>query len=346
MFGGIKVSYFYKLFFSLVFTASFLYADISGDISEILKSSRKDFIAGNVMVGIMNAKNGKILSINVEDENGTQNRAVFLNYAYEPGAVMMPITVSIAIDEGVVDIDTKLKSYETAVMPIDKNRWIKDRATIDPLNIQNLLIYSSNIGLAQIALKTSAKGIHDGLEKFGFSKKSGIDVKIDNKGSLKSLKLLGQKVDRVATSIGYGMSATPLQLMRAYSAFLNKGELLTPYLNEKKSQKNQRAISEKTAKEIKDILIKAVKEGRGSNAAVKGLRVGGMGGIAQIAIGGSYTKSYNSSFYGFVEDDKNNSYIIGVVVVDAQRDKSASKTATVVFKKIVKVLQKHSILSL
>ena len=346
MYGCKKRVCFLKLLFPLVLVVSSLYADLSGEIAGVLKHSREDFQAAKIMIGIMDAKTGKILTVNIEDKNGTENDATFFNYTYEPGAVIMPFALSIALDKGVVDINTHLKEYDSAAMPIDEGRWIKDSVKISPMTLSNILSYSSNIGAAQIALKTSAKTLKKGLESFGFSQKSGIDVDMEAKGYVKESKVLEQKVNRVAISIGYGILATPIQLMKAYSVFVNEGDMLTPYLHTKKEQKRKRVVSKLTAKEIKGMLLDVVEKGTGVKASVKGLKIGGKTGTAQIAIEGSYTKSYNSSFYGFVEDNRGDSYVIGVLIVDAKRDKLASDCATLVFKEIVDTLKSQNMLSL
>ena len=75
-------------------------------------------------------------------------------------------------------------------------------------------------------------------------------------------------------------------------------------------------ISKETAAEMKRMLIKTVQEGTGRSARIEGLEIGGKTGTAQIAGGTGYLKKYISSFVGFVNDDKGNSYTIGVTVIN------------------------------
>ena len=98
-------------------------------------------------------------------------------------------------------------------------------------------------------------------------------------------------------------------------------------------------IKEKTAKEMRKLLIEAVKKGTGKNAQVKGMLIGGKTGTAHIADKKlkRYTNNYNATFIGFA-NGKGHRYTIGVLVIDPKVGKLASKTAVNVFKDVVNSL--------
>jgi len=110
----------------------------------------------------------------------------------------------------------------------------------------------------------------------------------------------------------------------------------------------EQVISKETAAEMKRMLIKTVQEGTGRSARIEGLEIGGKTGTAQIAGGTGYLKKYISSFVGFVNDDKGNSYTIGVTVINPNPIRPhyyAAQSAVPVFKEIIQNLIKLNYLS-
>jgi cell division protein FtsI (penicillin-binding protein 3) len=90
-----------------------------------------------------------------------------------------------------------------------------------------------------------------------------------------------------------------------------------------------------TALRMKNILKKVVEKGTGTGTKLDGLEIGGKTGTAHIAKGGSYARSFNSSFFGFANDHNSSNYTIGVLVVEPKKAHVASMTAVPVFKQIV-----------
>jgi len=145
------------------------------------------------------------------------------------------------------------------------------------------------------------------------------------------------------------MMASFVQLWKAYSAFNNNGIAVTPkiaaYLQDeygkryfpKRSAGDLKVISKKTADQMKRILKKVVTEGTGKAALYPGLEVGGKTGTAHIVEHRKYIDKYNSSFFGFVNDNKGNSYTIGVLAIKLNKKHMhfASQSAVPTFKKIV-----------
>lgn len=157
------------------------------------------------------------------------------------------------------------------------------------------------------------------------------------------------------------MTATFIQLLKAYSIFNNDGQMITPrivnYLTHDGNKykpyedKPEKIVSKETADSMKKMLIKTVTDGTGKSAKIDGLEIGGKTGTAQIARGGKYLKKYISSFFGFVNDDKGNSYTIGVTVINPISTGThwyyyyASWSAVPVFKEIVQNLVKLNYLT-
>ena len=317
----------------------------------------KELNAKEVMVAIMESSTGKIRAMatsNRYNPSHIQQKDIpFLNphfteYLYEAGSVLKPISLSIALEKGLVTPNSWFKTYH-GKYKIGRHT-ITDDHKYDSLSASDIIVHSSNIGISQIALRLTGKEFHDGLVNFGFTKKSGIDLSRELGGSIRPIYLLNSEIYRANSSYGYGMTTTFMQLLKAYSSFNNYGKAVTPqivdYLKDSYGKKHYlkkeslRIVSKKTAKQLNKILQEVVNKGTGVKAQVKGLIIGGKTGTAHIAEGGRYIRQYHSSFFGFANDDYGNRYTIGALVIRAKayRKYFASLSAVPTFKKVVKIL--------
>lgn len=195
------------------------------------------------------------------------------------------------------------------------------------------------------------------MKKFGFLNKTGVELPYERIGIFPSLNQLSafenqgkDNVFKATVSYGQGMTATFIQLLKAYTVFNNNGEIVTPRLTNYNKITSEKIITKSTSNKIKDLLIKTVEEGTGSNTYIKGLEIGGKTGTAQIAQNGYYQKKYISSFFGFA-NDKDKSYTIGVTVFNPNSKGEkyyqyyASQSAVPVFKEVVNILLKLNYLN-
>ncbi|MFA9374049.1 MAG: peptidoglycan D,D-transpeptidase FtsI family protein [Poseidonibacter sp.] len=346
----------------------------------ILDIYKKKLNADEIIISIMESKTGKILSLASSNRFNPQRilqkdipslNVKAVEYLFEPGSIIKPISIALAMDKNRIKKDELFFAYNFNKSTNKKGEYPKGKYKIGKhtikddhrfkknyLTIDDIVIYSSNIGTLQIAQRLNAVEFLEGMNKFGFSKKTKIDLLYEKTGRLPSLKQfsVGEKdnldnVYKATVSYGHGMTATFIQMLKAYSVFNNDGFIVTPKLvNTKDKQTNtlekkEQIISYKTANEIKQLLIKTVNEGTGKSAKINGLEIGGKTGTAQIAKRGKYTKSYISSFFGFVNDG-NKSYTIGVTVINPNSKGKywyqyyASYSAVPVFKEIVNNLVK------
>ena len=355
----------------------------------ILDMYKKKLEADEVIVSIMESKTGKILSLassnRFNPEKIYQKDIPSLNvnaieYQFEPGSIVKPVAIALVMDKGRIKknellfaYNTKGKANKKGEFPRGKyklDRWtIKDdhRFKKHYLTLDDIVIFSSNIGTLQYAQRLSGPEFYEGMKRFGFTRKTGIDLPYEKKGVMPKVwqfaandKKKEDNVFKATVSYGQGMTSTFMQLMKAYSVFENNGIAVTPkilsYIDidgdkyKEDSLKNERVISKKTAKEIKRLLIKTVEKGTGKAAKIDGLTIGGKTGTAQIARRGKYLKKYISSFFGFVNDGEK-SYTIGVTVINpVSTGKNwyyyyASWSAVPVFKEIVNNLMKLNYLT-
>ncbi len=355
----------------------------------ILDMYKKKLSADEIIISIMDNRTGKILSLassnrfnpeQIQQKDIPSLNVNAIEYQFEPGSIMKPITIALVMDKNRIKKNELLFAYNKNGKPNAKGEYprgqyklgrftIKDDHKFKKhyLTLDDIVIFSSNIGTLQYAQRLSGPEFYEGMKRFGFTRETGIDLPYEKKGVMPKIwqfsandKKKKDNVYKATVSYGQGMTATFMQMLKAYSVFNNDGKAITPRIlshikiNEDKYEEdsldNKRIITKKTAREIKRLLIKTVNEGTGRAAKIEGLEIGGKTGTAQIARGGKYLKKYISSFFGFVNDGEN-SYTIGVTVLNPNSKGKywyyyyASWSAVPVFKEMINNLVKLNYLT-
>ena len=324
-------------------------------IENILDKTKQKLKAKEVIAGVMNSRTGQILALATSNRYNPSHilKKQYKNlnvtadeYAYEPGSVMKPFIFSLLLEE------KKVNPYELVRIYGGKYKigkyTIRDSEKFQWLSAEDVIVYSSNVGISQLAQRLKYDDYYFGLKKFGFSKKTGIDLPYEHKGVIPKLYDLKSAIYKATTAYGYGIEVTFMQLLKAYNVFNDNGREIRPsianyYQNASgdkvllRAQNYQQIIPISVAKRVQQILIKTVNQGTGKAAKIKGLQIGGKTGTAHISLNGHYTNSYNSSFYGFANDATHH-YTIGVLVREPTKNYYyyAALTAVPIFKKIVK----------
>jgi len=325
-------------------------------VEKVLDAAKENLRAKEIMSIIIRSDTGEIIAFatsNRRNINSIKTEDIpFLNinaveHVYEPGSVMKPIVYAILLRENKIDPKESVKVHG-GVYKIGEYT-ITDEIKKDWITAEDVLTYSSNIGMAQLAQRLDGMSYYKGLVDFGLGKKTEIDLSRESAGTIRSSQDLNNKIYKATISYGYGLNVNFLQLVQAFNVFNNNGTFVSPkiasYIVEKSGKKHKienepprTVLAEETAESIKKTLIRVIYEGSGKKALVEGLEIGGKTGTARIASQGSYDKVYNSSFIGFVNDKENNKYTIGVLVVEpdvANRRYYGSQSAAPIFKEIV-----------
>jgi len=289
---------------------------------EAVMQERKAASASAVM---MDPYTGEILAMaslpNYDLNNPGQNnpeirRNRTITDIYEPGSTYKIITGVAALEEDIVNTETK---FDCSAGFIEVGgRKIKDAHRHGVLTFKEVIQKSSNVGTIKIALKLGKEKVYEYSRLFGFGQKTNIDLAGEVSGILRNHnRWSGMSIGSIA--IGQEVGATPLQVVRAYSVIANGGYLVRPHiLKEIRSPDNQLVlktdierkmiISEKTTEVFKDILKTVTEEGgTAKEAAIDGNHVAGKTGTAQVIdpITKKYSKEkYISSFVGFVPAEK------------------------------------------
>jgi len=324
-------------------------------VEQLLFTHREKLGAKEIMAAVMDSKTGNILTIassrrftpgKIKDADALTISAI--RYIYEPGSVMKPIIYALLLEDKKINKDDIIKTYNGRFLLGKK--VITDEHRYPYLSAENVIVHSSNIGMAQISQRLDPLNYFQGLRSFGFGRKTGIDLTYELEGSIPNIHQLKNSVYRATASYGYGIKVNFFHILQAYNIFNNEGLLIQPSIGEfiqSPSHKQeifhkepQRVLSKKTALALQKVLFKTVQEGTGKNAITEGIMIGGKTGTAQISVRGKYEEIYNNSFFGFANDGSHK-YTIGVTVIEPDPDgigHYASQSATPVFKDIVDCL--------
>lgn len=345
-------------------------SEIQHELEKELDNVTMDFDADQAFGVILEPQTGEVVAMGMSP-GFDANRALKTNVekrrnrsvtdTFEPGSVIKALAVAAALEEGLIQPNTRINT-ENGRMKVG-DRWIREadeRHRWQSLTVSEVLAYSSNVGTTKIALDLGDKRLRKYMEQFGFGRKSGIELPGEARGALLPLPWRDHLLSNV--SFGQGMTATPLQVAAAYAAIANGGIWREPTLvrgqresgadrmvslceGKKDSTKifcqreEARVVIRPETSQAMRLLLAGVtgRGGTGLNARVEGFPVAGKTGTAQkVAPGGRgyMTGAYISSFAGFLpaNDPK---YVI-YIVVDHPKNRSyyGSQVAAPVFSRM------------
>ena len=240
-------------------------------------------------------RTGEILALanitrNTDDEIITAgaNRAVI--DVFEPGSVNKVITISAALEEGLVEPDSRrLVPWRYQV---SDHEFSDDHAhPTEEMTVTDILAQSSNVGTIMLGEQLGKERIDAYLRKFGFGSRTELDFPNESPG------ILLPPQDWSGTSIGsipigQGIAVTAMQMLSAYNVIANDGVYIEPRVvaatvdgdgarNEIPPAPGRRVVSATTAQQVRDMLVEAVENGTGRRATVPGYSVGGKTGTAR-----------------------------------------------------------------
>lgn len=235
-------------------------------------------------------------------------RSRTLTDCFEPGSILKPIVAAIALDAGVVNTTEKIFCEEGLYSGKGFGRIREYRNPFGNLTMREILIKSSNIGMAKIGQRLGKKRLYEGLKLFGFGEKTGIELPGEIPGLFRPLhKWDGYSVTRIP--FGHEISVTAMQLVRAYCILANGGRLISPFLVRAVVNSNGKVTELKRPPPPVGYLVKpqiakwvigeamasVVNEGTGKRAQLDDWQVFGKTGTANIA--NSDSKGYSNSYY-------------------------------------------------
>ena len=256
-------------------------------------------------------------AVNYQDYDiETLNRNLPIWATYEPGSTFKIITLSAALNEGLVDLDNDTFYDSGSVKVANAKIRCWKAGGHGAQTFLQVVENSCNPGFVELGNRLDKEKLFDYIDKFGFGKKTGIDLNGEAEGIIFDLDKVGP-VELATTAFGQGVSVTPIQQITAVSAAINGGTLYKPYIvkslndpetnsviKENTPTKVRRVISKETSSEVRRALESVVTNGSGRSAYIEGYRVGGKTGTAQKVENGQYlVGNYILSFIGFLPAD-------------------------------------------
>jgi cell division protein FtsI (penicillin-binding protein 3) len=287
---------------------------------------RTNSTGGDVL--ILDPRDGAVLAIAGIRNGKAAYTGNGLTEAFEPGSVMKPFIVARLLDLKRVSPDQIFNTYN--------GKWklgskvYEDTHEAEQMTLRDIVRFSSNIGTVQASLKLSDGEEFEALRDFGFGVPTGVSYPSESRGNVKRPPY--SQLDHAQMSIGYAMSATPLQIASAYAAIANGGELLEPSLvREVRDAEGKlvhrhsrtvvrRVISPEVSELMRDMLKSVVDSGTSTAADMQQFDVGGKSGTARRVRDngrGYELGKYNSSFAGMFPVEKPQ-YVIVARLIDPQ----------------------------
>ena len=280
--------------------------------------------AKRVSVILMNPQNGEIYAL-VSLPEYDLNEPFVLTKAYdsyEPGSTFKIITATAALEERKVTLQDSFFCPGFKIVEDRKIRCHKTQGHGSETFKQGVM-NSCNPVFMEIGARVGAKDMLRYYHKLGLYERTGVDLPGEANSIMHKLDKIGA-VELATMSFGQSIQITPLQLMRAVSAGINGGRLVTPHfalekknpvtkeITEYEYKEKAGAVSKETSQTLREVLEAVVAEGTGKNGQVEGYRVGGKTATSEKLPRRS--GKYISSFLGFAP--ANHPKILGLVLID------------------------------
>jgi cell division protein FtsI (penicillin-binding protein 3) len=230
---------------------------------------------------------------------------------FEPGSVFKVITLSAALETTPLTPDSIINCGGGTMKLMGRVIHDAPGDRFASLSMADVLAHSSNIGAINIGLRVGKDNMYEYVRRFGFGRKTGIDLPGESSGMLRR-KQNWEATSLASVAMGHEVGATSIQLAQAGAIVANGGLMVKPRIVNSRQkpgaaaeilpqEKPQRIIAPETAIKMRQMMEGVVLHGTGRKAILHGYTSGGKTGSAQIYDfkTRTYTHAYNASFVGF-----------------------------------------------
>ncbi|MBT3306606.1 MAG: penicillin-binding protein 2, partial [Alphaproteobacteria bacterium] len=271
-----------------------------------LSAAMQEFRAIGAAGLVLDANSGEVVSLvslpdfdaNIPGSAGGEtafNRAT--KGVYEMGSTFKLFTAAMALDSGTVDFNGGYDASEPIKVSRftirdfhGKNRW---------LSVPEIIMYSSNIGAAKMALDVGSKAQRSYLGQFGLLTPASVELPEVGRPLMPAR---WREINTMTISYGHGIAVSPLQMASGVASLVNGGLYVPPTMLKRdagEAIESKRVISQQTSEQVRNLMRLVVSKGTGSKAAVKGYGVGGKTGTAdKLSVRGYRKNATISSFVG------------------------------------------------
>ncbi len=321
---------------------------------ELLKGVKESGAKGGKVL-VISVRTGEILAMSSyptfnpnekksSDTSGMKNRVI--SDIYEPGSTYKLITAAGSLEENLFNRNSVINT-ENGEYVLAKDLVIRDVHGSPSMTLEEVIINSSNVGIAKISERLGKEKFYKYSRSFGLGTFSGIEIMGENKGLLKHPSDFKTGTLQFC-SMGYQIMTNVLQISLAYASIANNGLLMKPLIVKKcispEGQilwKNEpltlrQTVSEKTAKILNEFFVGVINNGTGTAAELETVSAAGKTGTTQILTKGGYSKTaHNGSFIGYFPSDSP-SLLVAVYMDELVNtgDFYGGKVAAPVFKRI------------
>lgn len=245
------------------------------------------------------------------------------NGTFELGSTFKTITIAAALDSGAVAIDDMIDAREG----VRFGRFLLDHGRHEIMSVSDVFRYSDNIGTIRIMEQMGKDRLRAFLGAAGFDQRSQIELP---ERAAPRVPESFSDVAAATASYGYGFAATPLHMLTAVAALMNKGKLVPPTLfrrSEAEAEQLARPIvGERTSEEMMYLfrMNALLGSGRNMDAEATGYRTGGKTGTAEKTINGRYSKTKNVTVFTSAFPMENPRYAMLVMLDEAQAENTRS----------------------
>ena len=234
---------------------------------------------------------------NMSDLLNKQWRSKAINDTYEPGSTFKTLTLAMALEENVVDLNTGFYCSGSVKIEGETINCSKRAPGHGQQNLTQAFANSCNPAFINIGLRIGNDKFYQYMLDFGLTEKTGIDTTGEASGFVNS-EIKYSTLALACYAFGQNFNVTPIALLAAQCACVNGGYLYTPYLVEEITDQDgnvvskhdstpiRQVVSEETSALVRDIMEYEVTSGTGKNGQVAGYRIGGKTGTADKVGGG------------------------------------------------------------
>lgn len=269
--------------------------------------------AGGGDIVVMNPRTGDLLALASQRSDAGAFANTAITEPFEPGSTLKPFTAAALLQKKRATPDEIIDTYQ-GKFEID-GRTITDTHPADRLSLSDVIKFSSNIGIVRFGERLTPREKYENFRDFGFGAVTGVPLPAESNGILREPKTWSRQTP-ASVLMGYEIAVTPLQLVTAYSALANGGELLEPHVVKEVRAPNgdviyragrrvvRRVVDPAVAETVQRMLLGVVEGGTATKADLQTFEVAGKSGTARRTVrgagygAGNYTASFVGLFPG------------------------------------------------